>query len=132
MISPSPHAERPIGELFSELATETSSLVRQEVKLATTELTQKATYAGKQAGYVAVGSLLFALSLLVLLAALVLGLGNVMPLWESALLVGGLVGVVAFVVIQHGLSALRKLDPTPKQTVLSLKEDKKWVQEQVR
>lgn len=133
MISPSPQqGVRPIGELFRELATETSTLVRQEVKLATTELTEKATYAGKQAGYVAVGSLLGALSLLALMAALILGLGNVMPLWESALLVGAVVAVVAYVVIHHGISALKKLDPAPAQTVLSLKENKKWVQEQVR
>ncbi len=133
MISPSPQqGVRPIGELFRELATETSTLVRQEVKLATTELTEKATYAGKQAGYVAVGSLLGALSLLALMAALILGLGNVMALWESALLVGAVVAVVAYVVIHHGISALKKLDPAPAQTVLSLKENKKWVQEQVR
>ena len=39
--------ERSLGDLFSELASETSTLVRQEVALAQTELTQKATVVGK-------------------------------------------------------------------------------------
>ena len=42
------NGERSISELFGELATETSTLVRQEVHLATVELTQKAAYAGRQ------------------------------------------------------------------------------------
>ncbi len=39
--------ERSLGDLFSELAAETSSLVRQEVALAQVELTQKASSVGK-------------------------------------------------------------------------------------
>ncbi len=47
--------ERSLGDLFSELATETSTLVRQEVALAQTELTQKATVVGKDVGFLVVG-----------------------------------------------------------------------------
>ena len=43
-----PRDDRSLGELFSELAQETSTLVRQEVNLAKTEMTQKASRAGKQ------------------------------------------------------------------------------------
>lgn len=131
-VSSQPEGERSIGELFGELASETSTLVRQEVKLATTELTQKATYAGKQAVYIAVGSLFGVVSLLSLLAALVLGLGALIPLWISALIVGVVVGAAAYFVVQKGVTALKQLDPAPKQTLLSLKENKLWAQEQVR
>lgn len=117
---------------MAELAGETTTLVRAEVKLATTEMTQKATDAGKQAAVVAAGSLLGAVSLLILLSALVLGLGTVIPLWASALLVGAVVGVVAFIVIQVGLTALKRVDPTPKQTIKSLQENRQWIQEQIR
>ncbi len=124
--------QRSVGELLAELAGETTTLVRAEVKLATTEMTQKATDAGKQAAVVAAGSLLGAVSLLILLSALVLGLGTVIPLWASALLVGAVVGVVAFIVIQVGLTALKRVDPTPKQTIKSLQENRQWIQEQIR
>ncbi len=40
--------ERSLGDLFSELATETSTLVKQEVALVQTELTLKATKVGKK------------------------------------------------------------------------------------
>jgi hypothetical protein len=47
--------ERSLGDLFSELAAETGTLVRQEVALAQVELTEKATVVGKNVGYLAVG-----------------------------------------------------------------------------
>ena len=127
-----PKQERSVGELLSELATETTALVRAEVKLATTEMTQKAAVAGKQAAVIAVGSTLAAVSLLVLLSALVLGLGTLIPMWASALLVGAVVGVVAGIVIQVGVAALKRVDPTPQQTIKSLEENRQWVQEQIR
>ena len=47
--------ERSIGDLFSELANETGTLIRQEVALAQAEITQKATDAGKNAASIAIG-----------------------------------------------------------------------------
>ncbi len=38
--------ERSLGDLFSELSKETSTLMRQEVNLAQVEITQKATIVG--------------------------------------------------------------------------------------
>jgi len=46
---------RSLGELFSELAAETGTLVRQEVALAQVELTAKATSVGKNVGFLAIG-----------------------------------------------------------------------------
>lgn len=54
--------ERNASELFTDLARETSVLVRQEVKLAQIEMTEKATYAAKQAGLVAAGGALAAIA----------------------------------------------------------------------
>ncbi len=48
--------ERTLGELFSELAQETSTLVRQEVNLAKTEMSQKASRVGKDVGFLAAGA----------------------------------------------------------------------------
>ena len=124
--------ERSIGDLFGDLASETTTLVRQAVKLATTEMTQKATYAGRQAAWIAGGALLGVVGLLALCAALVLGLGTIIPLWVSALLVGLVIGAVSYVVTQKGVKALKHMDPTPKQTIQSLQENKLWVQEKIR
>jgi hypothetical protein len=122
--------ERSLGELFAELSRQTSALVRQEVDLAKTEMTQKAREVGKDAGFMAAGGAVAYAGLLVLLAALVLLLGLWIPLWVSALIVGVLVlGIGGFLVLL-GRDRLTKTTMAPQQTVETLKEDVRWAREQ--
>ena len=123
--------EQSLGDLFSELAAETGTLVRQEVALAQVELTQKAASAGKNIGYLVVGGAVGYAALLVILAAAVVILANFIPLWASALLVGAVVGTVAFFLISSALAELKKADLTPRETVESIKEDAQWLKNQV-
>lgn len=121
---------RSLGELFSELANETTTLVRQEIQLARTEMTQKATQAGKDMGMIGAGGALAYAGLLALIAALIIGLGELIPLWLSALIVGLVVVGIGYMLIQRGLTALKQIDPKPQQTIQTLQEDKEWVKEQ--
>lgn len=123
--------ERSLGDLFSELAAETSTLVRQEVALAQTEITQKATKVGKNVGFLAVGGAIGYAALLCFLASAVIGLALFVPAWAAALIVGAIVGIIAFLLISSGLKALKETELTPKQTVETLKEDAKWLKKQV-
>ncbi len=123
--------ERSLGDLFSELASETGTLVRQEVALAQTELTKKAASVGKNVGYLAVGGAVAYAALLAVMAAVVIGLTNFIPAWAAALLVGAIVGVVAYMMISSALAALKKTDLTPHETVETLKEDAQWLKNQV-
>jgi len=123
--------ERSLGDLFSELATETSTLVRQEVALAQTELTQKATSVGKNVGFLVVGGAVGYAALLAILAAAIIGLTYFVPAWAAALIVGVAVGVVAFLLISSALKALKETSLTPNQTVETLKEDAEWLKNQV-
>lgn len=123
--------ERSIGELFSELAGETSELIRQEVALAQAEMTQKATRIGKNVGFLAIGGVIANAALLAIVAAVIAGLANFMPVWLSALIVGILVGIAAAVLISVGLKNLKNTDLKPKETVETLKEDVKWLKEQI-
>ena len=124
--------DRSIGELFAELANETSTLVRQEVQLAKTEITQKVTSAGKDAGMIGAGGALAYAGLLAIIAAVIIGLGQLIPMWLSALIVGLVVVGIGYMLIQQGLNALKRIDPTPRQTIESLKEDKEWAKEQTQ
>jgi len=119
--------DRSIGELFGELAHETTTLVKQEVRLATTEVAAKATYAAKKSTYIVVGALLGIVSLVVFAAALVVILAHVIPLWASALVVSIVFGVIAFAVARIGITALKDMSFTLDETVASLKEDKQWM-----
>lgn len=123
--------ERSLGDLFSELATETSTLVRQEVALAQTELTHKATRVGKNVGYLAVGGAVAYAAVLAILAAVIIGLSNFIPAWAAALIVGVVVGVVAYLMVSSALHELRKTNLAPRETVESLKEDAQWLKRQV-
>ena len=123
--------ERSLGDLFSELAAETGTLVRQEVALAQVELTEKATVVGKNVGYLAVGGAVGYAAMLAVLAAVILGLSMFIPAWSAALLVGVVVGIVAYVLISSALSELRKTELKPEETVESIKEDAQWLKNQL-
>ena len=121
---------RSLGELFSELAQETSTLVRQEVNLAKTEMSQKASTAGKHVGVLAAGGALAYAGLLAVLAGIIALLNNVMPLWASTLLVGVVVAIVGYFLVRRALDALKREDFAPRETMETLKEDQQWAKDQ--
>ena len=122
--------DRSLGELFSELSQETTTLIRQEVNLAKTEMSQKASRVGKDVGFMAAGGAVAYAGLLAILAGVIALLGLVIPLWLSALLVGVVVAGLGYFLVRKGLDALKQEDLAPRQTIESLKEDKEWVKDQ--
>ena len=123
--------DRSLGDLFSELAAETGTLVRQEVALAQVEITSKATLVGKNVGFLAVGGAVGYAAMLAVLAGIIIGLSNWMPAWLAAILVGVVVGIAAFVLISSALAELKKTSLTPDETVESIKEDAQWLKNQM-
>jgi hypothetical protein len=123
--------DRSLGDLFSELSRETSTLIRQEVALAKSEMTDKATTVGKNVGFLAVGGAVAYAGFLVLLGALVIILALFLPWWLSALIVGFVVAAVGYALVQKGLSTLKQVDMAPRETIDSLKEDKEWAKRQI-
>ncbi|MEO7673598.1 MAG: phage holin family protein, partial [Pyrinomonadaceae bacterium] len=81
--------------------------------------------------YLVVGGAVGYVALLVLLAAVVIILNGVLPLWASALLVAAAVGAAAYFMITWALTELKKTDLTPTETVESIKEDAQWLKNQV-
>ncbi len=125
--------ERSLGELFGDLARETSMLVRQEVQLAKTEMTQKASAVGKDIGFLAVGGAIAYAGLLALIATLIIILGTIgLPWWLAALIVGVIVAGAGYALVQKGLSALKHQNMAPQQTIQTLQEDRQWAKEQMR
>jgi len=124
--------ERSLGELFGDLARETSVLVRQEVQLAKTEMTQKASAVGKDIGFLAVGGAVAYAGLLALVATLIIILGTVgLPWWLASLIVGVVVAGIGYFLVQKGLTALKHESLAPQQTIQTLKEDRQWAKEQM-
>ena len=125
--------DRSLGELFTDLVQEMTTLVRQEVILAKTELTQKATRVGRDVGFLALGGAVAYAGFLAIVAALIIGLATLgLPWWLAALLVGVVVAGAGYVLVQRGLTALRREDLTPRQTIETLKDDARLVKEQTQ
>lgn len=132
--------ERSIGQLLKELRDETTTLLRQEVALAKTELSEKAAAAGRNAASIAVGAAVATAGALVLLfglcTTLYFGLDALgLPNWLSGLIafpvLGAVMALVGYTMIKKGANALKNLSPVPEQTVQTLKEDKQWLTNQV-
>src|ERR671916_136811 len=125
-------SEKPLGELFSDLASDMSNLVRQEVELAKVEVGRKAKHVGRNIGYLVVGGAIAYAALLAVIAAIILLLDNVMPNWGAALLVGVVVAGIGWLLIGKAISALQQTDVTPRETVETLKEDAAWMKQQIK
>ena len=118
--------ERGIGELVKDLASQTSTLVRQEIQLAQAEVTQKGKVAGKGAGLLAGAAVFGLLALGALTAGLIALLDKAMATWVAALIVMALWAIVAFALAKAGQKALQQATPPAPQTVETVKEDIQW------
>lgn len=106
--------KRTIGELVAGVSESFSTLVRDEIKLAQTQLTEKVTGLGKGAGFLAVAGVLLALyAVPVLLWAAIYGIATALPLWAAALIVGGVLVLIAVILALVGLKMLKKSKEMP-------------------
>ncbi len=119
--------ERSLGELFSELSHETQDLLRQEIDLAKTELSQKALRTIKDFAFLAMGMAAAYTAFLTLVATIIMALGTALAWWLSALIVTLVLGGISYSLIQKGVHDLRREDFAPRRTIETLKEEKRWV-----
>jgi hypothetical protein len=118
------------GELVRLAAQQASGLMRAELRLAAAELKDKARHAGTGAGLFGGAALVALYGLGVLLAAAVAGIAVALPVWAAALIIGGLLMVVAGVLAMLGRAQTRRAAPPKperamegaRQTVAELKE----------
>jgi uncharacterized membrane protein YqjE len=117
-----------LGELSQDMAL----LVRQEVRLAKTEMQQKAAKVKVDILAMVSGGVVAYLGALALTAAVILLLIDPVGLkpWLAALLVGAVLAVAGYVMLQRGANDIKRTDPTPRRTVETLKEDIQWAKEQ--
>jgi hypothetical protein len=117
--------------LFGEFSQDMTLLVRQEIRLARTELSEKASAITKRLTTVVIGGFVAYLGALTLLAGLVLLLTQVVgiPAWVSALVLGVVLAGGGYLTLRGGLRELKNIDPAPRRTVGSIKDDVRWAKE---
>lgn len=124
--------EPTLGELFTDLAGDLSTLVRQEIALARAETIETVRTATRSSAMMGVGGALAYAGLIVLLLAIAYLLGEVMPLWLATLIVGIIAAAIGGGLIMAGKSRMANLSVVPERTVESIKEDAQWAKEQVK
>jgi hypothetical protein len=112
------------GELIGQLTDQLSRLVRDEVRLAQAEVTQKAKRLGIGAGLFGGAGIVALLGLGALVTAAILGLANVLPGWLAAILVAVVLFLVAGVLALLGRKDVQQATPPlPTDTIASVQAD---------
>ena len=111
-----------VGQLISEVTSDLSKLMRQELELAKAEVRQEATKSGKALGML--GGAGFAGYMVALFVSIALwwALANVMDEGWAALIVAALWAVIGAVLATVGRKRLRAVNPKPERTIQTLKE----------
>ena len=122
-----PTDARSLGDLFSDLSREISTLIRSEMALARTELSQTASRIGRHAAVITGGGVLACGGVYAVIAAAVLLLvrGGLTP-WVAALVVGLAVVALGAFMATSGLAAIRREKLAPQETINTLKETATW------
>ena len=130
-MQPAPE-NRSLGELLRDLASDVTNLIRQELTLARTEAQEKLNQTVMAAVSLVAGALLGFAALIVLLFALVDGLTEVgLPGWLAAIIVGGAVAIIGFILVRKGQNDLSASRLAPERTAANVRRDINLVKEQV-
>jgi Putative Actinobacterial Holin-X, holin superfamily III len=120
----------PAGQLIKQLSEQVSLLVKEEVKLATLEITSKAKTGARGAGLLSGGGVLALYGIGCLLAAAIIALAGVLSPWLAALIVGAALFAVAGIAAMAGRGQLRKAaPPVPTEAAQSVKADVEQIKE---
>jgi len=117
------------GELIGELAGQLVGLARDEVALARRELEQKLKTVQSAAAVVAIGAITALIAALSVCAAVIIALAEYVGPWQSALVVGLILGMAAGATILIGVSRFKRTSLRPEKTIETLEENKEWLKD---
>jgi MFS family permease len=116
--------DQSTADLLKRLSEQTSALVRQEIRLAQLELQEKGKRAGIGAGLFGASGLVALYALGALIAGLILLLATAVEAWAAALIVAGVLAMLAGVLVLTGRKEVQEATPpAPEQTIESVKQD---------
>ena len=121
--------DRSLGELFSEMTSDVSTLMRKEIELAKLEAREEAKKLGRGVGEFAGAGLAGWFTLLFLSFALAWLLDQAMNTALAFAIVGVIWGVAALILAMKGKKDIKSAEGLP-QTVSTLKEDVEWAKQQ--
>jgi hypothetical protein len=118
---------RPIASILQEVLAQLTEIIRSEIRLASSEIRQDLTQAARAGLFLLVGAALAAYAFGFLLLGSVYALAKLAPLWASALIVGGGVGLIATAFLLVGRRKMKAASLRPDETIESLQENVTWL-----
>lgn len=129
-----------IPELFRQLRDDSSTLLREELNLAKTEINENVSKAARNAGYLAAGGLVAYAGLVTILIGVGFlirqffvdqGMQQGISTFLGLLITGIIVGIIGGVLISKAMHAFKNETLAPERTARSLREDKQWAQNKI-
>jgi len=126
-----------IPSLLRDLRDETTTLLRQEVALAKTEMKENVSRATSHAVHIAIGGFVAYAGVIVLLigighllGALLIraGLDEQVAQWLAPAIVGLVVAIIGYMMLSKAKNAMASEGIAPRQTIDSIRENKQWAQ----
>jgi hypothetical protein len=127
---PAVRPDPSLGDLFSDLTRDFGALVRDEVQLAKTEMTEEARRAAKAGGMLGIAAYAGIMAVLMLSFAAAWALAEVVPIGVAFLIVGVVWTAVGALLYLRGRTALREVNLKPEQTIETIREDVQWAKQQ--
>jgi hypothetical protein len=128
--------EESFADLVKDLRDEAIVLVRQQVELAKTEMSEKTSRVMRNAVSLVVGGLVAYTGFLYLLQFLnwggrellqLWGLSEGVTFWLMPLILGVVIGAIGYGLVRKGIKTIKHTDLAPQKTVHSIKEDRQWL-----
>jgi len=121
---PTAQADKPVAELIQQATRQTQTLVRDEIRLAQLELTEKGKKAGMGAGMFGGAGGLAIYGFGALVAGLILLLATAIDGWAAAFIVAAALFAIAGVLALTGKKQIDEATPPqPEQAVASVQRD---------
>lgn len=125
-------SDRSIAEILQDAFHNLQEIIRSEVRLAKTEIREEVTKTKAASLLVGVGAVCGIFTAFFLLLAAVYALALVLPGWAAALIVSGILGLIAAGTLSAGIKQFRRVHPVPDRTVESMKENVEWAKQQTK
>ena len=123
---------RSIADVFDDIVGNVQTIIRSEIRLAKTEITEETRKAGRAAGLLAGGSVAGLFTAWLLLLTFLFALATVMPMWGAALLLFVIMAAFTVVLVMTGRKRFKTVHPKPEKTIESVKENVAWVKRQTK
>lgn len=123
---------RSIGEITNNLLTNAQEVMRDEVRLAKTEIGNELKSAVRASAMLVAGVVLALFVFGMMLVTATAALDIILPLWAAAGIVTVVLALVAGALVALGRKRISEVDPKPNETFDSMRENVRWVKQQTQ